>query len=258
MLDLPLQRRFQFCDGLSRRDFLRAGALGVGGLTLVDLFRLRAQGGPTGDQPHKAVIMVLLRGGPSHIDTFDPKPDAPEDIRGPFNPIATNVPGIQVSEILPLQAKIMDRLAIVRNMRFGVDAHNGIELLTGQAVAAGSAAIRSVTGQRPAFGSVVSRLQPIWRNNMPPNVSLLEGIQRSEDPSWLGTAHRPFYFDGRQHEQKLGCSARQHAARPSNSGPFFSLASGETPRKAGKSPTILAKAPVAALAARNYTLSDGE
>jgi Protein of unknown function (DUF1501) len=200
MLDFPAERRFQMCDGLGRRDFLRLGALGVGGLTLADLLRLRAQGGASGDQPHKAVIMVLLRGGPSHIDTFDPKPGAPSDIRGPFKPIATNVPGIQVSEILPLQAKIMDRLAIVRNVRFGVDAHNGIELLTGHAVAAGSAAIRAQVGLPPAFGSVLSRLQQTWRNNMPPYVSLLESIQRSEapeDPSWLGAAHRPFYFDGK-------------------------------------------------------------
>ena len=200
MLDLPVQRSFRLCDGLSRRDFLRIGALGVGGLTLADLLRLRAQAGPTGDQPHKAVIMVLLRGGPSHIDTFDPKPGAPEEVRGPFKPIATNVPGIQVSEILPLQARLMDRLAIVRNMRFGVDAHNGTELLTGHAVAAGGEAIRAVAGQTPVFGSVVSRLQPTWRDNMPPYVSLLEGIQRSEapeDPGWLGAAHRPFYFDGK-------------------------------------------------------------
>jgi hypothetical protein len=77
MLDLPLQRRFRLCDGLSRRDFLRVRALGVSGLTLADLLRLRTRGGPTGDQPHKAVIMVLLRGGPSRIDTFDPKPSAP-------------------------------------------------------------------------------------------------------------------------------------------------------------------------------------
>src|SRR5271155_3349692 len=190
----------RFCDGLSRRDFLRVGALGVGGLTLADLLRLRAQGRPAGGRPHKAVIMVLLRGGPSHIDTYDPKPNAPGEIRGPFRPIATTVPGIQVSEILPLQAKIMDELAIIRNMRFGVDAHNGLELLTGHAVAAGSAAIRAQAGLPPVFGSVIGRLQPTWRNNMPPYVSLLESIQRSEapeDPAWLGAAHRPFYFDGK-------------------------------------------------------------
>src|SRR5271166_3157784 len=174
MLNLPAQRCFRFCDGLSRREFLRIGALGVGGLTLADLLRLRAQGEPTAGQPHKAVIMVLLRGGPSHIDTFDPKPGAPVEIRGPFRPIATKVPGIQVSEILPLQAKIMDQLAIVRNMRFGVDAHNGTELLTGHAVAASSGAVRAVAGRRPAFGSVISRLQRTWHNNMPPYVSLVE------------------------------------------------------------------------------------
>src|SRR6516225_4655686 len=99
MIDLPAQRCFRLCDGLSRRDFLRIGALGVGGLTLADLLRLRARGHLTTDQPPKSVIMVLLRGGPSHIDTFDPKPKAPADIRGPFKPIATNVSGIQVSEI---------------------------------------------------------------------------------------------------------------------------------------------------------------
>jgi hypothetical protein len=168
-------------------------------LTLADLLRLRAQDTPTRHQRHKAVIMVLLRGGPSHIDTFDPKPGAPEGIRGPFRPIATRVPGIHVSELLPLQARLMDRLAIVRNMRFGVDAHNGMELLTGHALAAGSEAIRAASGHWPAFGSVVSRLQASWQDNMPPYVSLLEGIQRSEapeDPGWLGAAHRPFYFDG--------------------------------------------------------------
>jgi Protein of unknown function (DUF1501) len=200
MLVLPHERCFRFCDGLSRRDFLRVGALGVGGLTLADLLRLRAQGTPTGNQPHKAVIMVLLRGGPSHIDTYDPKPSAPGEVRGPFKPIATNVPGIQVSEILPLQARIMDQLAIVRNLRFGVDAHNGMELVTGHAVAASNAAVRTVAGQRPAFGSVISRFQRTWQDNMPPYVSLLEGIQRSEAPEapgWLGAAHRPFYFDGK-------------------------------------------------------------
>jgi hypothetical protein len=197
MLNLPTQRRLRFCDGLSRRAFLRIGALGVGGLTLTDLFRLRCNAASGGA---KSVIMVLLRGGPSHIDTFDSKPDAPAEFRGPFKPIATSVPGIQISEILPLHARLMDRLAIIRNLRFGADAHNGIELLTGQARAAGGDAIRAVGGPTPVFGSVISRLQPTWRNNLPPYVSLLEGIMRSEapeDPGWLGTAHRPFYFDGK-------------------------------------------------------------
>jgi hypothetical protein len=237
MLDLPYQRRFQLCDGLSRRDFLRVGALGVGGLTLANLLRLRAQGGPTGGQSNKSIIMVLLRGGPSHIDTFDPKPGAPSDIRGPFRPIATNVPGIQVSEILPLQAQVMDRLAIVRNLRFGVDAHNGIELLTGLAVAAGGDAVRAQAGQRPAFGSVVSRLQPTWRGNMPPYVSLLEGIQRSEapeDPGWLGAAHRPFYFDGQHRSFFNGTTNAEGAGLNS-----LQLASGMTLERLEDRKTLL-------------------
>src|SRR6516164_8260181 len=147
MLSILSARRQRFCDGISRRDFLRVGALGVGGLTLADLLRLRAHGAA---RSHKAVIMVLLRGGPSHIDTYDPKPDAPPEIRGPFKPIPTNVAGVQVSELLPLQAKIMDQLAIVRNLRFGKDQHSAVELLTGQA--------DNGTLHEPAFGAVVSRL----------------------------------------------------------------------------------------------------
>src|SRR3954471_22772855 len=123
------QRRL--CDGLSRRDFLRAGALGLGGLTLADLLRLRAQGAARSDRAHKSVIMVLLRGGPSHLDTYDPKPAAPAEIRGPFKPVRTAVPGVHFTELLPLQAKIADRLAVVRNLRFGRDAHSGLEILSG-------------------------------------------------------------------------------------------------------------------------------
>jgi hypothetical protein len=186
MLSILSARRQRFCDGISRRDFLRVGALGVGGLTLADLLRLRAHGAA---RSHKAVIMVLLRGGPSHIDTYDPKPDAPPEIRGPFKPIATNVAGVQVSELLPLQAKIMDQLAIVRNLRFGKDQHSAVELLTGQA--------DNGTLHEPAFGAVVSRLSARDRH-LPSYVSLLEGItqrEAPEDPSYMGLAHKPFPAD---------------------------------------------------------------
>src|SRR5213078_1945252 len=86
------------CDGVSRRDFLRIGALGVGGLTLADLLRLKAEGAVQAESAHKAVIMVYLPGGPSHIDMYDLKPDAPAEYRGEFRPIRTNVPGIDVCE----------------------------------------------------------------------------------------------------------------------------------------------------------------
>ena len=91
--------RRRFCDRVTRRDFLRVGALGLGGLTLADVLRLRAQAGQTGSP--RAVIMVCLAGGPSHIDMYDLKPDAPADVRGDFKPIKTNVPGFDICELMP-------------------------------------------------------------------------------------------------------------------------------------------------------------
>src|SRR6266567_4117733 len=90
----------RFCDGISRRGFLRAGGLALGGLALSDLLRLQAQGAVTSDRKGKSVIMICLGGGPSHVDTYDMKPDAPAEIRGEFRPIKTNVPGMHLSELL--------------------------------------------------------------------------------------------------------------------------------------------------------------
>src|SRR6516164_287809 len=101
-------------DGITRRSLLRIGALGA--LTLPDLLRARAAhaaiGKPVSDT---AAILIWCNGGPTQFETYDPKPDAPEEYRGPFQPIATNVPGIQVCEMLPRHAKIADKLAIVRS-----------------------------------------------------------------------------------------------------------------------------------------------
>src|SRR5262245_55306407 len=95
--------RQKYCDGVTRRNFLKIGSLALGGLTLADLLRLNAQASVprTG---HKSVIMIYLPGGPSHMDTYDLKPDAPSEYRGEFKPIKTCVPGIEVSEFFPRQA----------------------------------------------------------------------------------------------------------------------------------------------------------
>src|SRR3954467_5150657 len=95
----------RLCDGATRRDFLRVGALAVGGLTLADLLRQQARGGTAAGRKGKALIMVYLNGGPSHMDMYDLKPDAPKEFRGEFSPIKTNLPGAQVCEHAPLQAK---------------------------------------------------------------------------------------------------------------------------------------------------------
>src|SRR4051812_48866867 len=98
-----LGARQRFCDGLTRRNFLRIGGLAVGGLTLPDLLRHEARAGTRSS--HKSVIMVFLPGGPPHQDMVDLKPDAPSEVRGEFKPVATRVPGIQICEHLPLLAE---------------------------------------------------------------------------------------------------------------------------------------------------------
>src|SRR5262245_44749270 len=103
MLRLDARRPAEFCDGLTRRDFLHAGALATLGLTLTDLFAQKAAG--NGRDRDVNCIMLFLCGGPSHIDTWDPKPDAPAEVRGPFRPIPTNVPGMRLTEIFPRMAR---------------------------------------------------------------------------------------------------------------------------------------------------------
>ena len=103
--------RGQFCDGVSRRSFLKIGGLALGGLSLPALLRAEQKAGLR--RSHKAVIMVYLSGGLAHQDTFDLKPNAPREVRGEFKPIATNVPGVQVGELLPRMAAVMDRVAVV-------------------------------------------------------------------------------------------------------------------------------------------------
>jgi hypothetical protein len=176
----------RFCDRVSRRDFLKVGALGLGGLTLADVLRLRAQSGST-TKP-RAVIMVCLAGGPSHIDTYDLKPAAPAEYRGEFKPIKTNVAGFDVCEHMPLQAKIADKLALVRTVQFVEPMQHELqEVYSGFPKAS----------QRPAFGSVVSRFKGGSRK-LPAYVSLeySHGTTAYESPEYLGAAHRPLHISG--------------------------------------------------------------
>jgi len=181
--------------GLSRRDFLKIGSLGLGGITLADLLRLKAQGAVHPNSAHKAVIMVYLDGGPSHIDTYDMKPDAPAEYRGEFRPQRTNVPGFDICEHLPLQAKIADKLAVVRGLETP-GTHQSYGTFTGFP-AAGEA--KGSSG-RPTIGSVVSRVQGVAVRGMPPYVALGGGGLSYQndpcDPAYLGPAHKPFMPSG--------------------------------------------------------------
>ncbi len=118
-----------YCDGVTRRDFLKIGGLGLGGISLPQLLQAKAQSGTT--RSHKAIIMVFLAGGPPHQDMFDLKPDAPEGIRGEYKPIATNVPGLDICEHMPRLAKMMDKFAVIRSLVGAGGDHSAGQCLTG-------------------------------------------------------------------------------------------------------------------------------
>jgi len=179
-----------FCDGFSRRNFLKLGTLGLGGLTLAELLQLKARGAIDPRSGSKAVIYVYLWGGPSHIDTYDMRPDAPVEYRGAFKPIRTNVPGFDICELMPLQAQIADKLALVRNLKFNPNFHDPVELFSGfrKPTEAGVAA-------RPDFGSVVSKLRSGVRpRDLPAYVALdkTAGYEFRNGPAYLGLAHKAF------------------------------------------------------------------
>src|SRR3954454_14137013 len=157
--------RYRCCDGVSRRSFLKVGFLGLAGLTLADHLRLRAAGAATKDT---SVILLWLGGGPSHIDMYDLKPEAPAEFRGEFKPIATNVPGVQISEHMPLQARMMDKLAVVRSL-VSNDEHSDSYVMTGYTEQVNRAA---TGGQHPSIGSVISRTRAGANSDVPPFVSL--------------------------------------------------------------------------------------
>jgi hypothetical protein len=175
----------RFCDGISRRGFLQVGALGAG-LTLADLLRQRA-GAAESRHSAKSAILIYLPGGPSHMDMYDLKPDAPKEFRGEFKPIDTNVPGVQICEHFPLQAKMWDKLACVRSV-VTVDEHSDTMVMTGFPDRVNR------TANRPSVGSVISKLRGSG-HGVPPFVSL-RNMSRGTEPGFLGIAHRPFTTGG--------------------------------------------------------------
>src|SRR3954465_2451652 len=107
----PSPRRY--CDGLSRRGFLKAGTLAIGGPPLADFLKLQAHGALAPNRTGKSVIMICLGGGPSHLDTYDMKPDAPAEFRGEFRPIRSNIAGMDMCELFTEQSKIADKFSVV-------------------------------------------------------------------------------------------------------------------------------------------------
>jgi hypothetical protein len=156
------RHRTRTCQGPTRRALLQAGAISAVGLSLADLLRLRAAGATTSNGTAKSVLFLWLWGGPAHLDTWDPKPNAALEFRGPFNAIPTRVTGVRFGELFPQVANLADKLAIIRSMKTDSNDHGvaGTAGLTGSssgAVNLGGAATKG--GARPATGSVVARVR---------------------------------------------------------------------------------------------------
>ncbi len=156
------RQRERTCQTLTRRAFLQAGASTVLGLSLADMLRLQAMGGAPMAGSARSVLLLWLWGGPAHLDTWDPKPGAPLEFRGPFSPIATKVPGIRICELFPQLAQLSDTYAIIRSLRTGSNDHGvaGTIGLTGSnAGGVGLDGKPLPGGSRPATGSVVARVK---------------------------------------------------------------------------------------------------
>ncbi|MCA9104838.1 MAG: DUF1501 domain-containing protein [Planctomycetales bacterium] len=178
----------RLCNGVARRDFLSIGTLGLAGLALPDL--LRADEANGGARRHKSVIMVYLCGGPPHQDMYDLKVDAPAEIRGPFQPINTSVPGIQICEHLPRLARQAEKLVFLRSLVGARDAHYSYQCMTGHHD------VNPPAGGWPSIGCVSSFFQGPVAPGVPPFVSLCYTTQHrpynEPGPGFLGLGHDSF------------------------------------------------------------------
>ena len=186
-----LEREIPRAGGSTRRQFLTVGALGFGGLTLVDLLRAEERAGVRSSR--KSVINIHLDGGPPQMDLIDLKPEAPAEIRGEFRPIPTKIPGLSICELLPKLASVADKFVFIRSLVGAAGAHNAFQCQSGFE----AKDLRSVGG-RPAMGSILTKLRGSERDPVPSFVDLMQGrplVRNSARPGFLGPAYGPFRPD---------------------------------------------------------------
>lgn len=207
MFTIPGSLQAPFCDGVSRRGFLKVGGLGLGGLALSDLLRAEARAGGSARR-QGSVVMVYLPGGPTQHETFDPKPGAPAEIRGAFNSIPTAVPGVHFCELLPRLARMANRFSVIRSLVGMENRHESFQCYTGRA--GGRTTDNEPAGGWPTFGSVVSHLLGPRGTGIPPYIDAAPkmsyapynlngrhiGSDRVSWPGFTGVAHVPMAING--------------------------------------------------------------
>ncbi|MBI1314868.1 DUF1501 domain-containing protein [bacterium] len=183
------EKNSSFCDRISRRNFLQIGALGGAGLTLPGLLRAEAANSQGGS--NKSVIMIYLVGGPPHQDMFDLKPNAPKEVAGPWKPIETTVPGMEICEAFPKLAQMADRLVTIRSLVGSQAGHDAIQVFNGH-----NPRKPAPSGGWPQFGSAVAKVQGASSSSAPPFVSLCypctHGPYNEPGPGFLGAPYSPF------------------------------------------------------------------
>lgn len=191
-----LGKASRFCDGVSRRSFLKIGAFTFGAqcLTLSDIFRGEARANSASQ--HKAVINIFLGGGPPHQDMWDIKTEAPAEIRGEFKPINTNVTGIQIGETFPKIAGLMDKCVVIRSMVGASGGHDAFQCMHGW-----SMQDMAALGGRPSMGAAITKVLGPVDPSVPPFIGLAARTQHvpwsySGGPGFLGPAYNPFKPDG--------------------------------------------------------------
>lgn len=204
---------------LSRRGFVTAGTLGAAGLSLPNLIRAESK---TGSRVN-TVILLWMRGGPSHIDMWDPKPDAPVEYRGEFGTIGTNVPGIRLGDMLPMSARMMDKWSIVRSLNHHDAGHSTGDQICFTGYNTGPAPDENI---HPSIGSIVSKQLGHLNASLPPYV-MIPRMLPGAGSAYLGVSHKPF----------------ETQADPAQPGPFkvpnFTLASGVSPENVGDRKSLL-------------------
>lgn len=190
---------FASCDGVRRRNFLQVGFLGLGGMSLADLLRIRAQAADAGRSAQKtSVIFVELAGGPPQHETYDPKPEAPAEFRGMYGVARTNVPGVVFSDRMSHQARVMDKLAVVRSMHHDSGSHRTSSHLTQTGYYLRDR--QNNENEMPCAGSIVSKIRGSNAPGIPAYVAVPR-VTRFGDAAWLGHGFNAFATGGNPNDK---------------------------------------------------------